>query len=321
MDYKTAGVDLSSLRKAKNDIKSLIKESFKGIYGEGHFASGSFIGNELILASVDGVGTKVEIAREMEIYNTIGEDLVNHLVNDMMSTGAEPFLFVDYIAFSHINPSHIVDIVKGMVKACKENNLLLVAGETAQMPDIYHENKFDLAGTIIGRIEKNSFITGKYIRPSHIIYALPSSGPHTNGYSLIRKVIKEKDLNLNEKVFGNKSLGELLLAVHKSYRKDIIASKKYLSGIAHITGGGLKENIERILPPHVNARINKQLIRTLPVFKYIMEKGDIKEEEMFKVFNMGIGMVFIAPRKYDLPFEDGYIIGEIEKGEGKVILS
>ena len=326
--YKTAGVDIEKLRKVKKEIKKYIKQTFfKKPLCPGLFASGIEIKgfkNPVIVATTDGVGTKLLVAKRMGVYDTIGKDLVNHSINDIISIGADPLFFQDYISFSDIEEWIIKDIIKGIRDACKKEKVVLGGGETAQLPGIYKKGDFELAGTMIGIVEKERIIDGTKIRKGDAVIGLLSNGLHTNGYSLARKILfKEKKLKPITYIPELKcTLGEELLKVHRSYRKEIKAVLSQLNGIAHITGGGFYENIKRVLPSHLDCVIEVKW--EIPfIFKLIQEYGKVDRKEMFEVFNMGIGMVlFVSQDKKEKVLKKikGVEIGYVKTGKHRVII-
>jgi len=255
----------------------------------------------VLVSSVDGVGTKLKIAALLGQNNTIGIDIVNHCVNDILCCGASPLFFLDYIAMAKLLPQQIEDIVSGIVHACKEVNCSLVGGETAEMPGIYLPEIYDLVGFIIGVVEKRNIIDGSSIAPVDIVLGLPSSGLHTNGYSLVRRVFGIDD---NPKVLNKfyprlgKTLGEELLVPHRCYYRELEPVLPLVKGLAHITGGGFQGNITRILPRGLAARVDRGSWDIPPIFKLIQQQGNIDSEEMHRVFNMGIGMAVVcSPNK------------------------
>jgi phosphoribosylformylglycinamidine cyclo-ligase len=341
--YSDAGVNIEKSNEVVNRIKKHVKSTFNEtvLLDSGLFCGAidlkkiKKIKEPVLLASIDGIGTKTIIAKQMNKWDSIGQDLVNHSVNDILCHGAEPIAFLDYVASSKLNPEIIEEIVKGMSIACKENSIALIAGETAEMPGTYKENEVDVAGTIIGIAEKNKMITGKKIQQGDKIIGLPSNGLHTNGYSLARKVITDNKMSLKEQFEAEKedfTLGQLLLKIHKSYLKEVsyLMKKFELKGIAHITGGGLIDNIPRILPEGIGVKINKQKITVPFIFRLLQEKGKIFEDEMYKTFNMGIGMVLIVSEKdsekivseLKTKFKmNAVILGKTIKGKGVQLVS
>src|SRR3989344_715031 len=286
----------------------------------------------VLVQSIDGVGTKLSVAKMMNKYDTVGADIVNHSCNDVLAMGARPMLFLDYVANERLEPEVMTAMVKGMAKACKASGVALIGGETAEMPGVYQTGEHDIAGAITGIVEKNKIITGEKIKKGNLILGLPSSGLHTNGYSLARKILfgsnftrakhkvkdKPKDLKM--------SVGEALLKVHVNYCKPVFSlldSGIEVKGIAHITGGGFIENIPRVLPKNLNAEITLGTWPMIPIFPYMQKLGKVSQEEMYWVFNMGIGLVLIISPKDKKKIEQKlknykkYWIGEIITGQSK----
>lgn len=286
--------------------------------------------NPVLVASCDGVGTKLYIANMMNKHNTIGEDLVNHCVNDILTLGAKPLFFLDYIAFSDVDSKVIEQVVSGLANGCKKNNCALIGGETAMMPGMYKKGEYDLVGFIVGIVDKDKIINGKKIRVGDKLIGIPSSGLHTNGYSLARKVFFSDPLRSRSSEASNKftvknklpglkqSLGNELLRTHRSYLKEVYPLLPYVSAIAHITGGAFYKNIIRLLPKNLSCLIYKDKWQVPNIFKAIQKYGNISEAEMYSVFNMGIGIVLFAPSKYvdkimnQVP--QAMLIGEVKKG-------
>ncbi|MFQ6083478.1 MAG: phosphoribosylformylglycinamidine cyclo-ligase [Candidatus Aminicenantia bacterium] len=337
ISYKDAGVDVDKGNEAVKRIKKLIKEI--GLDSEkeiGHF--GGFFPfpikkytQPILVSSVDGVGTKLKVAFMTDQHHTIGQDLVNHCVNDILVQGARPLFFMDYLAMGKLEPEVVAQIVKGIIIACKENNCLLIGGETAEMPDFYRAGEYDLAGFIVGVVEKNKIIDGSQISAGDIIIGLASSGLHTNGYSLARKIIFEKlklkpDSYLRE---IGKTVAEELLAIHRCYLSSIIdlIEGELLTGLAHITGGGITDNLARILPENLQAEIRLNSWKILPIFNFLIKEANLDQEESFRTFNMGIGMILIChpdnKEKVIAHLEDKkekyWIIGQIKSGKEKII--
>ena len=339
MDYKSAGVDIDAGNEAVDRIKDHAQLTFTKnvLTGLGSFGSLYSLKpileeykNPVMVQSIDGVGTKTIIARKLNKFNTIGIDLLSACVNDILVMGARPLTFLDYIANDKLKPRIVEEIVSGMAMACKETGVSLVGGETAEMPDTYLPGEHDLVGVITGVVEKEKIITGERIKPGDIILGMPSSGLHTNGYSLARKIFfGNNDYGVNDKPLGlQDSIGKTLLKPHINYTNHVSSTLKTeadIRGIAHITGGGIIENIPRILPRDCNAIIQKGSWPTLDVFVAMQSIGKIEEEEMFRTFNMGIGMVFIVNNKdVDIVSEAVkdlspiYEIGEIVSGNKHV---
>jgi phosphoribosylformylglycinamidine cyclo-ligase len=249
----------------------------------------------VLVVSTDGVGTKTKVAAKLGRWNTIGRDLVNHCVNDILVQGATPLFFVDYVASSKLEPEIIADIVSGAAHACRELGFPLIGGEIAEMPGVYHDGEVDLAGTIVGAVDKEQIIDGSKLAPGDVLLALPSTGLHTNGYSLARRALDRLDWTSYRNDLGG-SIGDALLAVHRSYLyevKNLLKGGLAIKGLAHITGGGVVENLPRILPNGVGAVIERGRWPEPPIFKLIQQQGRVSDAEMFRVFNMGLGMIII----------------------------
>lgn len=304
MRYRDSGVDIDKANEATRAIARLVKGTWgPEVLSEiGHFGGlftvpGGYR-EPVLVSSTDGVGTKLLVARAMQKFDTIGQDLVNHCVNDILVQGARPLFFLDYIAAGAIDPAMVASVVGGLAQACAENGCALIGGETAEMPGLYHGQDFDLAGTIVGIVERADVIDGSGIRAGDAVFALPSNGLHTNGYSLARRVVfeamgLEPDARVEEL---GVTLGEELLRVHRSYTRPVreLAGLVRVKGLAHITGGGVLENLPRILPRGCGARIQRGAWPVLPIFSLLMREGDIVEEEMYRVFNMGAGMLVVV---------------------------
>jgi len=276
----------------------------------------------VLVSSVDGVGTKLKVAIELGKHDTIGQDLVNHCVNDIAVCGAEPLFFLDYMAFGKLDEDTASEIVKGFSIACKENDCALIGGETAEMPDVYKEMDYDLSGTIVGVVDKENILDGRNIQSGDLLIGFLSNGLHTNGYSLARKVLLEKySLNDNIKLI-NKSLGEELLRIHRSYLKLIRELKTNVNakGFSHITGGGIISNTSRIIPEGLKIKIHWGNWDIPPVFKLIQNTGNISSDEMRKVFNQGIGLIVVVPKEQEemtlqvalTQKEHVIVVGEVE---------
>ncbi len=276
----------------------------------------------VLVSSVDGVGTKLKIASALARHDTVGIDIVNHCVNDILTCGAEPLFFLDYIAMGKLMPEQVEAIARGLAQACREVGCALIGGETAEMPGLYAEEDYDLAGFIIGVVEKEKLILGKTIGIGDAIIGLPSSGLHTNGYSLVRKLfgVDPSALNTHYPELG-RTLGEELLEPHRCYYHQLKPLLPIIKGMAHITGGGLIDNVPRILPQGVAAQFHSRSWIVPPIFRLIQQRGNVVRDEMYRVFNMGIGMVIIcSPKSVDqltraLP--EAEVIGEVVKQTGK----
>ncbi|MEJ2104094.1 MAG: phosphoribosylformylglycinamidine cyclo-ligase [Ignavibacteriaceae bacterium] len=303
--YEDAGVSIKAGDDTVDKIKYYAKSTFNnsvladiGLFGAFYQPDLANFKEPVLVSSVDGVGTKLKIATLLNKHDTIGQDLVNHCVNDIAVCGAEPLYFMDYMAFGKLEPVVAAEIVKGFSIACKENNCALIGGETAEMPGIYQNGDYDLSGTIVGIVEKSKIIKGDNISSGDVLIGIPSTGLHTNGYSLARKVLLEK-YNLDDKIPSLKnSLGEELLSVHRSYLQLIkyLKDKITIKGISHVTGGGIIGNTKRILPKGLKLKIESGSWGVPAIFKIIQEAGEISDEEMREVFNMGIGLVFIVSK-------------------------
>jgi phosphoribosylformylglycinamidine cyclo-ligase len=299
--YALAGVDINLADKVKGTVARQVQSTFRPeVIGSGFFGSMFQLkeyDEPVLVSSTDGVGTKLKIASLLDKNDTVGIDIVNHCVNDILCCGAEPLFFLDYIAMSKLKPEQIEAIVLGIVQACREVGCSLIGGETAEMPGIYSRDSYDLVGFIVGVVEKKNIIDSSSIAPDDVILGLPSSGLHTNGYSLVRSVfgIDANPSSLNKSYPGlGKSLGEALLEPHRCYYPQIKSALPLIKGIAHITGGGFVGNIPRILPQDLAAHLHKDSWDVLPIFKLIQKEGDIEEVEMYRVFNMGIGMTLVC---------------------------
>jgi phosphoribosylformylglycinamidine cyclo-ligase len=341
IDYKSAGVNIDAGNEAVNRIKDGVKSTFTSnvLTGIGSFGSLYDLKpildnyeNPVMVQSIDGVGTKTIIARKLGKFDTIGIDLLSAAANDILVMGARPLTFLDYIANDKLNPKTIEEIVSGMVKACKSTGVSLVGGETAEMPDTYLPGEHDLVGIITGVVEKEKIITGKNIKPGDVLLGLPSNGLHTNGYSFARKLFFEiGGYDVNDTIPElKKSIGLTLLEPHINYTNHVFATLDTgidVKGIAHITGGGLVENIPRILPDGCGVEIQKGSWPNIPVFDVMQSIGDVDEDEMYRAFNMGIGMTFIvnsddisAVADALIDLTDVYEIGSVVNAKNKVIL-
>ncbi len=331
--YAKAGVDIDQGNKAVRKIKEMVKKF--GIKEIGKF-SGFFplkenIDKPVLVSSTDGVGTKLKVAFMMGKHNTIGKDLVNHCVNDILVYGAKPLFFLDYIATGKLKPDAVASIVSGILDGCMENDFVLLGGETAEMPGFYQDNEYDVAGFIVGIAAQEKIVDGKNIQPGDLLIGLPSTGLHTNGYSLARSIIFDRlKLNVDSIAEGmSLPIGEELLKVHKSYLKPVsqLVNKNLVKGMAHITGGGFIDNIPRVLPNHVSVQIER--VWPVPgIFNFLCERGKISKQERYRVFNMGIGMVLIIDKNnlskveevLDSLDEPCYLMGQVVEKKGKAIV-
>jgi phosphoribosylformylglycinamidine cyclo-ligase len=338
--YSDAGVDIDQANRTKQRIKYLAHKTFtKGVLSEIGGFGGLFAVDKtkyldpVLVSSVDGVGTKLKLAFEMKVHQSIGADLVNHCVNDIAVQGAAPMFFMDYLATGRLEPEVAVKVVEGIADACKHNGCALIGGETAEMPGFYPPGEYDLAGFIVGVVERDRIVTGKTVEPGDIILGLPSNGLHTNGYSLARKLLfevaqYEPETYVNE-IKGK--VGNELMRTHRSYWaiiKKLIAAE-CVSAMAHITGGGITENLPRVLPRGVAAVIEYGSWPVLPIFAHMQALGNVPQDDMMRTFNMGIGMLLVVPSKkfkkaqtvLDRASEKYYTVGRIVKGERKVSYS
>jgi len=303
--YAKAGVDIDEKMRALSAVKRMIRKTgVKGVLSDIGSFGGMFAApgkDKVLVASTDGVGTKLKVAVMAGCHITVGQDLVNHCVNDILVQGAKPLFFLDYVGTAKLEGRVFRDIVAGLCQACRQNRCTLLGGETAEMPSLYPAGEYDLVGTIVGVVDKEKVITGKSIQPGDMIIGLPSTGLHTNGYSLAREVIFEKaGLKIGDTFPGTKkSVANVLLAVHKSYLREIsrVMDKITVRGMAHITGGGFLDNIPRVLPRNTVAVIDRNSWKVPLVFQFIQEHGEVSRDEMYRVFNMGIGFVLIVREK------------------------
>jgi len=337
--YSQAGVDISRADRAKQRIKYLAQKTFNrsvlsdiGSFG-GLFSLGQKYRDPVLVSSADGVGTKLKVAFEMDLHHTVGGDLVNHCVNDIAVQGATPLFFLDYFASGKIDPEVTEKVVSGVADACKQNGCALIGGETAEMPGFYADGEYDIAGFIVGVVERDRIITGERVEIGDVIVGLSSNGLHTNGYSLARKLFFEIARYTPETFVSeikNKA-GNELMRTHKSYWPIVrrLIEADVVVAMAHITGGGITENLPRVLPKGVAANIQLGSWPMLPVFQHLQKLGNVDQEEMMRTFNMGIGMILVVPAiKFkrvqtilDRINEKGYTIGRIVKGDRKVIYS
>jgi phosphoribosylformylglycinamidine cyclo-ligase len=339
ISYADAGVDIDAATRATDRIKQLAKQTFNAqtlseIGSFGGMFDGAFpqLKQPVLVASADGVGTKLKIAFLAGVNNTVGRDLVNHCVNDILVQGARPLFFLDYIATGKLLPDVVAAVVEGIARGCRENGCVLLGGETAEMPDFYADGEYDVAGFIVGVVDKEKIIDGKQIAAGDVLLALPSVGLHTNGYSLARKLFfEEAGHNVNARIDElNMTVGEALLQPHVSYLKplDGLLDSGKIKGLAHITGGGLTDNIPRILPESMAVEIKKGSWPVLPVFQAMQEIGNVSEPEMYRTFNMGVGMVVVISKvdaeavksHFQNRGEEVYEIGNVVEGDREVNL-
>lgn len=335
--YKAAGVDIEAGEEAVFRLKGYAQSTFTenvltdiGSFGGLFRLDTRGMTEPVLVSSIDGVGTKVKVAAMMGRYDTIGVDIVNHSTNDILVQGARPIFFLDYIATSKLRPEVAADMVKGMADACREAGCVLIGGEIAEMPGVYVEGESDIAGCIVGIVDRPRIIDGSKVKPGDVVIGLASSGLHTNGYSLVRKVLfEDNDYQVDRHVPElGAVLGDVLLTPHRSYLKSIMAvlARYEIHAMAHLTGGGFYGNIPRVLPSDCQATVERRNWGVPPIFLLIQEKGNIDVTEMHRTFNMGIGMVLIVAKEKALEItellneegETASIIGEVHRGGREV---
>ncbi|MCL2660898.1 MAG: phosphoribosylformylglycinamidine cyclo-ligase [Acidobacteriaceae bacterium] len=338
VSYADAGVDITAAERSKQRIKMLARKTFnKHVLSEIGGCGGLFrldtakFSDPVLVSSCDGVGTKLKVAFELSYHHTVGQDLVNHCVNDIAVQGATPLFFLDYLATGKLDNAVIEDVVQGLSEACRANACALIGGETAQMPGFYGDGEYDLAGTIVGVVNRDRIITGSTIKVGDVLIGLPSNGLHTNGYSLARKLLFEvakygPDQYVNE--LKDKT-GTALMRIHRSYLAIIkkLTNGDLVTGMAHITGGGITENLPRILPKGMAAQVDLASWEAPPLFEHLRRLGSVTQDEMLRTFNMGIGMIVVVPAEkvkkakavLNRANERHHIIGRIVRGERKVL--
>ena len=334
LTYAKAGVDINTADRVKELIKPLARSTFRpGALVDIGLFSGLFelkgYQEPVLVSSADGVGTKLKIASALGRHNTVGIDLVNHCVNDILTCGAEPLFFLDYIAMGKLFPEQVESLVEGIAKACCEVGCALIGGETAEMPGIYTPGNYDLVGFIVGVVERKVVIDGKEIKAGDMILGLPSNGLHTNGYSLVRKVFRIGRSSSPLRVFYpelGRTLGEELLEPHRCYYPLLKPALPLVKGIAHITGGGIGGNVSRILPQGLTALFYQGSWIIPPIFKIIQQQGNIEQQEMYRVFNMGLGMVIICcpskAKEVQKLIPEAKVVGEVvEQKEERVVIA
>ncbi|MFN2636240.1 MAG: phosphoribosylformylglycinamidine cyclo-ligase [Gemmatimonadaceae bacterium] len=335
--YGSAGVNLEASNAAKARIRKLVESTFtSGTVGEfggfgGMFRLPEGLSKPVLVSSADGVGTKIKIAIETGRHDSIGRDLVNHCVNDILVQGARPLFFLDYVAFGHLEPEVVEQVVAGVAAGCRENGCALIGGETAEMPGLYTPPDYDLAGFIVGYVEENRILGPHRVRPDDVLVALPSAGLHTNGYSLARKIVSERlRLRMADAFPGEKgSVADVLLLGHRSYLAALRPVLDRVHAMAHVTGGGLPENVNRALPQNLDAEIRTSSWKVPNVFKVLANAGAVDPLEMHRTFNMGVGMVVICAAS-DVEAvisaaaaagDNAWLVGALKPGSGAVILS
>ncbi|MDH7601119.1 MAG: phosphoribosylformylglycinamidine cyclo-ligase [Armatimonadota bacterium] len=335
--YKDAGVDIEAGEEAVRRLKEFVQSTYTadvltdvGSFGGMLRLNTADMTEPVLVSSIDGVGTKVKIAAMANRFDTIGVDLVNHCVNDILVQGAKPLFFLDYYATSKLIPEQAAEVVKGAAEACREAGCALLGGEIAEMPGVYLDGEFDLAGCIVGIVDRSRIVDGSKVQHGDVVIGLASSGLHTNGYSLVRKILfEDHDYKLDQYVPElGAVLGEVLLVPHKSYLKPVSAvlDNFDVHAMAHLTGGGFYGNIPRVLPSDCQVTVERRHWTVPPIFQFIQEKGNIDPVEMHRTFNMGIGMILIVPKEHALAIADllqsqgeiAWIIGEVHKGAREV---
>jgi phosphoribosylformylglycinamidine cyclo-ligase len=335
--YSTAGVDIDASDEAKKRIAKLVSSTFNestvGPFGGfgGMFRAPAGMRKPVLVSSADGVGTKIRVAVEAGRHDTIGHDLVNHCVNDILVQGATPLFFLDYVAFGKLDPAIVEDVVRGVVAGCVENGCALVGGETAEMPGIYKEKDYDLAGFIVGCVEEDDILGSQRVADGDVLVGLASSGLHTNGFSLARQIVTEKmRLGPHDPFPGAAaSVSDVLLAVHRSYLSLLRPLLEKTHAMAHITGGGIPGNLNRAIPESLDAIVDTQTWDVPPFFSELQKAGKVDREEMFRVFNMGVGMIVIVPpenadalvRAADAAGIGAWPMGEVKQGSGHVVIA
>lgn len=337
MRYRDAGVDVDAANRAYAGIRGLVQSTFDsrvltdfGTFSGLYRPDFGQMERPILVSSADGVGTKLKIAFLTGTHDTVGIDLVAHCTNDILVHGARPLFFLDYIATGKLEPNVVREVVRGLVKGCKEAGCALLGGETAEMPDFYQEGEYDLAGFIVGMADESRVPNTARVRTGDLLVGLPSSGIHTNGYSLVRKLFFEQErmsVDTYAESLG-KTLGEELLIPHRNYLPSLrnLVGQDGLHAVAHVTGGGITDNLARVLPPDLDARVRRGSWENLPIFHLIQDLGQVEEAEMYRTFNMGLGMILVVDRdgmgtvarELERAGESYVLVGEIGKGEGKV---
>jgi phosphoribosylformylglycinamidine cyclo-ligase len=336
MDYRSAGVDIEASDAAKQRIRSLVESTFtagsRGSFGGfgGMFRVPQGLREPVLVSSADGVGTKIKVAIEAQRHDTIGHDLVNHCVNDILVQGAKPLFFLDYVAFGVLVPEVVEAVVRGVAAGCRENGCALVGGETAEMPGLYNPPDYDLAGFIVGCVEEAAVLGPHRVRDGDVLVAFESSGLHTNGYSLARRIVSEAmRLTVHDRFPGlDSTVADALLTVHRSYLRAVEPVLGRIHAMAHITGGGLPGNLNRALPDHLDAVVDTASWTVPKLFRVLEEAGSVAREEMFRAFNMGVGLVVVLdPADVDAVIDSartggvkGWRLGRVTHGSGAVVL-
>jgi phosphoribosylformylglycinamidine cyclo-ligase len=337
LDYRSAGVDIDAAEDSKQRIKahvlSTLTAGTRGEFGGfgGMFRVPTDVPKPVLVSSADGVGTKVKVAIEATRYDTVGHDLVNHCVNDILVQGASPLFFLDYVAFGALEPAAVEGVVAGVAAGCRENGCALLGGETAEMPGVYTPPDYDLAGFIVGYVDEDAILGTQRVLAGDVLVALESSGLHTNGFSLARRIVADRmKLTVHDEFPGEgKSVGDLLLAIHRSYLQLLKPLLPKIHAMAHITGGGIPGNLNRALPSHLDAVVATSSWKIPNVFHQLEQAGGVARHEMFRTFNMGVGMVVIAGESHvadilaaaDAHGVHAWRLGDVQPGTGQVIFN
>ena len=340
LTYRDAGVDIDAADRAVREIKNLVNKTFDdrvlcdfGTFGAMYSLDTKGMEEPVLVSSVDGVGTKIKLAFMTGKHDTIGVDLVSHCVNDILVQGAKPLFFLDYLAFGRLEPNVVVEVIRGLTNGCRYAGCALIGGETAEMPGLYQAGEYDISGTIVGVVDRKKIVDGSTVQPGDVVIGLPSSGLHTNGYSLARKICFEvAKLDCDDPMPGvDRTVGEALLEPHRSYVTIIRVLVKVVTvkGMAHITGGGITDNLPRTLPQDTGAEINLGSWTVPPVFGFLQRTGNVEQAEMLRTFNCGMGYLVIvseeeaerALKTLDQAGSEGRGIGRIVKGERRVTYS
>jgi phosphoribosylformylglycinamidine cyclo-ligase len=336
LDYRSAGVDIDAADAAKRRIRELVESTFtegaRGKFGGfgGMFRVPPGMRSPILVSSADGVGTKIKVAIEAGRHHTIGHDLVNHCTNDILVQGAKPLFFLDYVAFGQLVPEVVEAVVRGVAAGCRENRCALVGGETAEMPGVYTPPDYDLAGFIVGIVEEDAVLGSERVEDGDVLVALPSSGLHTNGYSLARRIVSERLKLGPTDTFPetDQSVADVMLAVHRSYLAALEPVLDRVHAMAHITGGGIPGNLDRALPSHCDAVVEQNSWEIPTVFRVLEKAGGVAREEMLRAFNMGVGMIVVVSATAadaviaaaDRAGLSGWVIGHVTRGSGAVVL-
>jgi len=335
--YRDAGVDIEAQDEALREVRHIARSTFTpdvisdiGLFGGLFRARFQEMESPILVSSTDGVGTKLRIAQAMKIHDTVGYDLVCHCVNDILVQGARPLFFLDYYATGKLRPRVMTDVIRGMARACRENGCALIGGETAEMSGFYADDDYDIAGFIVGVVDEKLLLDGKAVREGDILIGLPSAGLHTNGYSLARRIFFDQLGYDHQSVLPEiGKIGEALLQPHISYLKPLmpLIQDRAIHALAHITGGGLTDNVPRVLPPSLDAKVKLGSWPVPAIFRFLFQKGNVERTEMLQVFNMGIGIVLIAApdqvdpiaRHFAQIGQPYFFIGNVVKGSGRVV--